>query len=62
MTISLAMIGKFAISSSNVVMPVYTAELFPTKMRNLGVGASSVPAGVALILIPYLWDMVNSFT
>ncbi|KAI5727113.1 hypothetical protein M8J76_014403 [Diaphorina citri] len=57
MTISLAMIGKFAISSSNVVMPVYTAELFPTKMRNLGVGASSVPAGVALILIPYLWDM-----
>uniref|UniRef100_A0A8D8UN70 Organic cation transporter protein n=1 Tax=Cacopsylla melanoneura TaxID=428564 RepID=A0A8D8UN70_9HEMI len=57
MTISLAMLGKFAISSANVVMPVYTAELFPTKMRNLGVGASSVPAGVALILIPYLWHM-----
>lgn len=57
MTIACAMLGKFAISSSNVVMPVYTAELFPTKMRNLGVGASSVPAGVALILIPYLWHM-----
>lgn len=56
-TISLAMVGKFAISSSNVIIPIYTAELFPTKMRNLGVGASSVPAGVALILIPYLWHM-----
>ncbi|KAL1464997.1 hypothetical protein WDU94_004595 [Cyamophila willieti] len=56
-TISLAMVGKFAISSSNVIIPIYTAEMFPTKMRNLGVGASSVPAGVALILIPYLWHM-----
>lgn len=56
-TIGLAMVGKFSISSSNVIIPIYTAEMFPTKMRNLGVGASSVPAGVALILIPYLWPM-----
>ncbi|XP_075227145.1 organic cation transporter protein-like isoform X2 [Lycorma delicatula] len=59
LTITFAMIGKFCISSSNVVMPVYTAELFPTIMRNLGVGSSNVPAGVALMLVPYLWNLAD---
>ncbi|XP_065222264.1 organic cation transporter protein-like isoform X2 [Planococcus citri] len=57
LTITLAMIGKFSISSSNVVMPVFTAELFPTVIRNLGVGSSNVPAGIALMIVPYLWNM-----
>ncbi|XP_049783375.1 organic cation transporter protein-like [Schistocerca cancellata] len=56
-TIALAMAGKFAISSSNVIMPVFTAELFPTVIRNLGVGASNVSAGIALMLVPYLWNL-----
>ena len=60
-TITFAMIGKFSVSSSNAIMPVYTAELFPTVVRNLGVGSSNVPAGVALMLVPYLWDLVSSF-
>lgn len=58
-TIMLAMMGKFAISSSNAVMPVYTAELFPTVVRNLGVGSSNVSAGFALVLVPYLWNLVS---
>lgn len=57
--LALAMVGRLCISSSNVVMPVFTAELFPTSMRNLGVGASNAPAGVALILVPYLWNMAG---
>lgn len=60
LTILLAMMGKFCVSSSNVVMPVYTAELFPTVMRNLGMGSSNVPAGVALMLVPYLWNLVST--
>ncbi len=59
LTISLAMLGKFSISSSNVIMPVFTAELFPTVIRNLGVGSSNVPAGIALMIVPYLWNMVR---
>lgn len=35
-------------------MPVYTAELYPTAIRNAGVGACNVAAGVALIIVPYL--------
>lgn len=59
LTITLAMLGKFSVSSSNVIMPVFTAELFPTVIRNLGVGSSNVPAGIALMIVPYLWNMVS---
>jgi hypothetical protein len=58
-TIAFAMVGKFSVSSSNAVMPVFTAELFPTVVRNLGVGSSNVPAGIALMLVPYLWNLVS---
>lgn len=56
---SLVMTAKLMISSSNAVMPVFTAELYPTTIRNLGVGASNVSAGIALMLVPYLWEMVR---
>lgn len=56
---SMAMVAKCSISSSNAVMPVFTAELYPTTIRNIGVGASNVSAGVALMLVPYLWEMVS---
>ncbi|KAJ1531581.1 hypothetical protein ONE63_000253 [Megalurothrips usitatus] len=56
---ALAMVAKFSASASNAIMPVFTAELFPTVVRNVGVGASNVPAGIALMLTPYLWNMVT---
>lgn len=59
---SLAMLAKFSISSSNAVMPVFTAELYPTTIRNIGVGASNVSAGVALMIVPYLWETVSHST
>ena len=40
-------------------MPVYTAELYPTKIRNVGVGACNVAAGFALIVTPYLSLLVS---
>lgn len=57
--ISCLMVGKFTISGTNVMLPIYTAELYPTVIRNLGVGATQVAAGLALICIPYLWDLVS---
>lgn len=59
---SLTMISKFAISSCNAIIPVYTAELYPTTIRNIGVGASNVSAGTALMLVPFLWNFVSIFT
>ncbi|XP_058823477.1 solute carrier family 22 member 21 isoform X1 [Topomyia yanbarensis] len=52
--ITFVMIGKFTISAGNTIMPVYTAELYPTAIRNVGVGACNVAAGFALVLTPYL--------
>lgn len=42
-------------------MPVYTAELYPTPIRNAGVGACNVAAGLALIIVPYISLLVCNF-
>lgn len=39
-------------------MPVYTAELYPTDIRNAGVGAGNFAGGLALIIVPYLSALV----
>ncbi|XP_055635229.1 solute carrier family 22 member 21 isoform X2 [Toxorhynchites rutilus septentrionalis] len=52
--ITFVMIGKFTISAGNTIMPVYTAELYPTAIRNVGVGACNLAAGFALVITPYL--------
>lgn len=60
--ITFVMISKFSISATNGVLPMYTAELYPTLMRNLGVGASQVMAGATLVCIPYIWTIVSEKT
>lgn len=57
--ITFLMVGKFTISAGNTIMPVYTAELYPTAIRNVGVGACNVAAGIALILTPYISLLVR---
>ncbi|XP_014283794.1 organic cation transporter protein [Halyomorpha halys] len=52
-------VGRFLISSPNVTVQIYTAELYPTIIRNLGLGSANVAAGVSLILIPYIWLMAG---
>ena len=44
--ISLSMIGKLAIGVSYGTIYIYTTELFPTEIRNAGVGTSSMWAGI----------------
>ncbi|NXF00611.1 S22AD protein, partial [Smithornis capensis] len=51
-TTVLAIIGKFAASASFSTSYVYTAELFPTVVRQTGVGLCSMSARVAGILAP----------
>ncbi|XP_053157191.1 organic cation/carnitine transporter 2-like [Hemicordylus capensis] len=53
LSISLVMIGKFGITSSFSMVYVYTAELYPTVVRNMGVGASSMASRFGSILSPY---------
>ncbi|XP_058823470.1 organic cation transporter protein [Topomyia yanbarensis] len=53
--ITLAMIVKCSVGACNAIIPTFTAYQYPTTMRNLGVGAGNFAAGLALIIMPYLW-------
>ncbi|CAH1407664.1 unnamed protein product [Nezara viridula] len=55
----LIMAGRFLISSPNITILIYTAELYPTIIRNLGLGSANVAAGISLMLIPYIWIMAG---
>lgn len=58
--IGLAMLGKFAITCSFSIIYVYTAELFPTTVRSLGLGLCNMMARVGGMLAPFMADVVSS--
>ncbi|XP_017276830.1 solute carrier family 22 member 5-like isoform X1 [Kryptolebias marmoratus] len=47
------MTGKFAVSTSFAVVYAYTAELYPTVLRNTAVGSCSMAARIGSIIAPY---------
>ncbi|XP_034001883.1 solute carrier family 22 member 13-like [Trematomus bernacchii] len=49
-----AVVGKFAATTSFSIIYVYTAELYPTTLRQNGVGLNSMCARVAGILAPLI--------
>ena len=49
-----AQIGKFAITCSFAIIYVYAAEMFPTVVRNVGIGSSSMFARVGSMLAPFI--------
>uniref|UniRef100_A0A1A8H2S3 Major facilitator superfamily (MFS) profile domain-containing protein n=1 Tax=Nothobranchius korthausae TaxID=1143690 RepID=A0A1A8H2S3_9TELE len=50
----LAMVGKFGITASFAVIYVYTAEIFPTVVRQTGIGVSSMFARMGGVLAPMI--------
>ncbi|XP_040604579.1 solute carrier family 22 member 21 [Mesocricetus auratus] len=50
---TLVMVGKFGITSAYSMVYVYTAELYPTVVRSMGVGVSSTASRLGSILSPY---------
>ncbi|KAK3098437.1 hypothetical protein FSP39_019452 [Pinctada imbricata] len=55
--IALAMISKFGITSSYKIVYLMTAEVFPTVVRNIGMGTSSMTARVGGMLAPQILDL-----
>jgi len=51
---ALAQIGRFAITGSFSMVFVYAVEIFPTVIRNVGLGSASVWARVGGIIAPYI--------
>ncbi|XP_064643372.1 organic cation transporter protein-like [Lineus longissimus] len=54
---TLATIGKFGISAAFGSAYLYSAELFPTSVRNLSIGISSMFARLVTIAAPFLADL-----
>lgn len=60
LTITFVMIAKFAITSSYGAIYVFTAEQFPTVVRNVGLGASSTFARIGGVIAPYINHLVST--
>ncbi|VDK30686.1 unnamed protein product [Gongylonema pulchrum] len=56
---AMAYVGKFGIAASFAVIYIFSGELYPTVVRAIGMGMSSMVAGSGLILAPYLVRLVG---
>ena len=52
--VTLAMIGKLAITASYGAVYIFSTEQFPTAIRNAGLGAGSTCARMGSITSPYI--------
>ncbi|KAK3593131.1 hypothetical protein CHS0354_018261 [Potamilus streckersoni] len=56
-TVTLAMIGKTGVAAAFAVIHIFSAELYPTSLRNSLMGASSSFARIGGMLAPYATDL-----
>lgn len=55
--ITLAMLGKFFVCCSFDTVYVYSAEIYPTVLRNIGIGISSMFGRLGSILAPFVREL-----
>ncbi|XP_042238697.1 organic cation transporter protein-like isoform X2 [Homarus americanus] len=60
LVMTLAMIGKMAISAANQIIHLHSSELFPTEVRDRGLGTSEMMAKLGSTLAPYLMDTLRT--
>nr|XP_022294855.1 organic cation transporter protein-like [Crassostrea virginica] len=58
-TVILALLGKIGAAAAFAVIYVWSAELYPTVVRNVGMGASSSCARIGGMVSPYIADLTT---
>lgn len=51
---ALALMGKIGVSGAYAIIFVFFTELFPTVVRNMGLGVTSTAARISTIMCPYV--------
>ncbi|CAH1251989.1 SLC22A5 [Branchiostoma lanceolatum] len=60
MTTTLAMTGKFMITATFSIIYIFSAEIFPTVVRQIGIGMSSMSARVGGMVAPFV-NLLGSY-
>lgn len=53
-SLALEMTGKFGFTMAFGIVYIYTAEIYPTVLRNIGIGMCSSAARIGSITAPYV--------
>ena len=60
LVVMLVMLGKFCASASYAIIYLYSSELFPTSIRNSGMGACSMFARIGSMVAPLINELGNN--
>lgn len=58
--VSVAMVGRLGVSCVYAIIALYTAELFPTEVRNSAVGVSSMFGHMGSMMAPFVVDYLGT--
>ncbi|XP_043197153.1 organic cation transporter protein-like [Amphibalanus amphitrite] len=59
LSLTLGLLGKFAVTGAFGLLYVYTPEYVPTLLRTIGLGAASVSARIGSIVAPFIIDLAR---
>ncbi|XP_045136742.1 organic cation transporter protein-like isoform X4 [Portunus trituberculatus] len=59
--VTLSLVGKFGIAAAFAIVYVYSAEIFPTEYRSVGIGACSMCARIGGILAPFISSLATIY-
>ncbi|XP_069178058.1 organic cation transporter protein-like isoform X2 [Procambarus clarkii] len=59
--VTLSLVGKFGIAAAFAIVYIYSAEIFPTEYRSVGIGACSMCARFGGIVAPFIASLAQTY-